>query len=280
MGPFAPLAGGRGQTGRVPTDAPDRPTPPWALTATRLISERGLRRAEVADALGLSPRGLADRLAGRTRPFTGELKALARLLGMEVAELLAAQLDAPGRPAPPDLALLTDRDRRTYQAQSRVPLGPALGTVRATQAYVDDTLAGDWWASWAPEVTEVVVDGCGRATHEVPAWHSRVADGDGHRYAVHLPRWARRPVVVLHELAHVAAGPLLAARAHGPQFARLWVDLVAERMGPEAAARLAGELRAEGLGLAARAEVARARRQGRREMARLMGRGVGGRQAG
>lgn len=57
----------------------------------------------------------------------------------------------------------------------------------------------------------------------------RVKDGRGttaargSRWTINLPRWARTPRVVLHEVAH-ALGP--EGAAHGPEFARLHLELL------------------------------------------------------
>ena len=63
----------------------------------------------------------------------------------------------------------------------------------------------------------------------VPA--PRVEDGRGRRHAagsrevIKLPRWARTRPIVLHECAHG-----LAADGHGPDFARVYIDLLADFM--------------------------------------------------
>ena len=233
------------------------------------MAERGISREEAATALGLSRRALAARLAGRVRPYTGELVALAGLLQVGIADLVAGA-GGPGgpgeRPSPPDPARMTERDRRTYRAMARVNAGPALRSLSDTGRFVDDVIRSAWWAGRYPDLERVTVRG-GPAGG--PAWHTARPGIAG--AALHLPAWARRPLVVLHELAHVAAAPLLSAKAHGPQFARIWVDLVAEFMGRDTARQLAAELRREGLGVAGRAEVARARRAGLAELRRLTG---------
>lgn len=67
-------------------------------------------------------------------------------------------------------------------------------------------------------------------------WQGRIADGRGRRKAggryqyVTLPRWGRRPDVVLHEAAHGIADQLarrasLDIAAHGPEFAYVVLQL-------------------------------------------------------
>lgn len=74
----------------------------------------------------------------------------------------------------------------------------------------------------------------------------RVLDGRGRRHAagsrevIHLPRWARRLPVVLHECAHGVAPD-----RHGPLFVRVYVELLVafaglERLDLETAVRRAG----------------------------------------
>jgi putative metallohydrolase (TIGR04338 family) len=237
---------------------PARTRPAWAEAALEAMEERGLTLAEVAGEVGLSPRALGARLAGRVRPFTAEVGRMAEVLQMRPEELVAA---GPPRRTGPDLELLTARDRKVYAAAGRVPAGRALRTVAATQAFVDVVLAGEWWIRACPDTRSVTVRG-GRRTAGAPAWHESIIGPVGMTHVLHLPTWARRPLVVLHELAHVVVEPILWAKPHGPQFARAWVDLTAAVIDAETAGRLTAELRQEGISLAARSAVARDRQRG------------------
>lgn len=49
----------------------------------------------------------------------------------------------------------------------------------------------------------------------------------GSRHSICLPRWARHPSVVLHEVAHGLAAFVAPGPAHGPGFARVFLDLLA-----------------------------------------------------
>lgn len=70
----------------------------------------------------------------------------------------------------------------------------------------------------------------------------KVRDGRGARFArggmrgIKLPVWARQPVVVLHETAHMIAARRGLADAHGPLFMRLFIQLLATYAGQEEAA--------------------------------------------
>ena len=105
-----------------------------------------------------------------------------------------------------------------------------------------------------------------------PGWAPpSVTDGRGRRHAcgsrevIKLPRWARTRPLVLHECAHG-----LAADKHGPEFVRVYVDLLVRFMGLDRAAlvasvemagiKIAGRRRAD-LGVPTR--LAAARRDGR-----------------
>ena len=72
----------------------------------------------------------------------------------------------------------------------------------------------------------------------------RVSDGRGRRSAcgnrryISLPRWARDPGTVLHEIAHSLQTEM---PWHGPQFARLFLELLAHYEGvPKSAAKSLG----------------------------------------
>lgn len=99
-----------------------------------------------------------------------------------------------------------------------MPTGRPLPTVAHLQGYVDAVAACEWFeARWGPRRFEV-------------------RPGHGHRRAtatrdgvLQLPRWARRELVVLHEMAH----PLTAdgVAPHGPEFAGILLALVRRAMG-------------------------------------------------
>jgi putative metallohydrolase (TIGR04338 family) len=116
---------------------------------------------------------------------------------------------------------------RLYDAERALRGGRRFVTVGECQAYVDDVLGSAWWQARFPRVREI-----------------RVTDGRGRRHAgafvesrrIALPKWARNERVLLHEVAHHAT-PRDAA-AHGPEYARIYVDLVHAFMGERAARRL------------------------------------------
>jgi hypothetical protein len=232
----------------------------------------------VAGAIGLSPRSLSDRLSGRVRPLTTEVVRLAEVLELGLEEILASP------PAGPAVELLGWRDRAVYAASAVVSPTERTSEVRVMQELVDEVLAGNWWVAWSPEVRMVVVRRPETAEGPTPpepappeptapeptAWHELGWTSDGPQHSILVPAEVD-DLTLLHELAHVAAYPMLWAKAHGPQFLRLWVDLVRWRMGPGPARSLRQALAITGLGLAPRPEVAAGLERGRVELGRLLG---------
>lgn len=109
----------------------------------------------------------------------------------------------------------------------RVFPGPA-----AAQRYVDELVAGEWWASRWPQVDRVVV---GRSRSRRFAGYAVC----GPRPEVRLSSW--REPVLLHELAHTVAGG-----EHGPAFVEALLALVRHRMGFHAYGALRTELERSG----------------------------------
>ena len=83
------------------------------------------------------------------------------------------------------------------------------------------------WADYHPNVKPpIVLDGRGRR---------RACGG---RWKIKLPRWSRKPIVVLHETAHALQRQ---QPWHGPEFARLVLELWVRYAGvPKAMARSLG----------------------------------------
>lgn len=256
---------------------PTRPTgptrPAWAEAALAAMQRQGVTPVEMAGLIGLSPRALSERLAGRVRPLTSEMGALAAALGLPLEALVGARPLGWEVRRGPDVELLTARDRRVYAAAARVPSGAPLDTVSAVQAYVDSLLARPWWRSLCPETSTVRVTGGGGGVG-APAWHESSIEAEGLSHVLHMPRWSRRPLTVLHELAHVVVEPILWARPHGPQFVRAWVDLVTEMMGTPTARALTAELRAERIRPGSRVGLLADRQRGRAALAEMLGRGL------
>lgn len=113
--------------------------------------------------------------------------------------------------------------------------GQDLPTVADMQDYVDDMTRRAWWKRRYPGVASIEVrDGRGR----------RSANGsyDGWRRAgrVKMPRWSRYEAVLLHEVAHCATTSKYgrSVASHGPEYAKIFIELVQWRMGKEEADKL------------------------------------------
>jgi putative metallohydrolase (TIGR04338 family) len=101
-----------------------------------------------------------------------------------------------------------------------------LGDVRA---YLDDLIAGDWWADHWPHVEAIPV-----ARTRSGRFDGYAVEGAGE---IHIG--ALREPVVLHEVAHVVTP----GGGHGPAFVDALLALVRERLGFPAYGALLAELR-------------------------------------
>jgi len=106
-----------------------------------------------------------------------------------------------------------------------------LGTLAAVERFLGHVVNSAWFLERWPVMEDVEVklhDGRGSQT----AWASP--------NVISLPRWARRKLVVLHELAHVVTWQCYGKDrpAHGRTFARVYLRLVRHVLGQEAAREL------------------------------------------
>jgi putative metallohydrolase (TIGR04338 family) len=107
---------------------------------------------------------------------------------------------------------------RLYRAENEVDAGRALPTVAVMQAYVDGVAAAGWFTDrWGARSFEVRPGyGHKRAT----------ADAEG---VLQMPRWARREMTILHEVAHCVTPVTFAA--HGHEYAGVLLAIVRRAMG-------------------------------------------------
>ena len=107
---------------------------------------------------------------------------------------------------------------RLYRAENAVDAGRPLPTVPVMQAYIDEVAATGWF-----------IDRWGDRSFEVrPGYgHKRAtATPDG---VLQMPRWARREMTILHEVAHCLTPESFAA--HGSEYAGVLLALVRRAMG-------------------------------------------------
>lgn len=117
--------------------------------------------------------------------------------------------------------------QRLYRSERAVPHGDRFTSVAHCQAYVEDRLRSPWWRNSCPDIPSVTVTD-GRSRRHAGAVRSR--------RIIKLPRWSRTELTILHELAHIATPEGCAA--HGPEYARTYLELVRRFMGREAGAEL------------------------------------------
>ena len=107
---------------------------------------------------------------------------------------------------------------RLYRAENEVDPGRALPTVAVLQAYVDGVAAKEWFT-----------DRWGARTFDVrPGYGNKRATADAEG-VLQMPRWARREMTVLHEVAHCVTPVTFAA--HGQEYAGVLLALVRRAMG-------------------------------------------------
>jgi putative metallohydrolase (TIGR04338 family) len=115
---------------------------------------------------------------------------------------------------------------RLYRAQDTVPSGQALPELEACQLYVDRVTSSEWWRLRYPHVTRVKVH-----------WRlGRTAVASPMTNTISLPRSLRTERTNLHELAHLVTPQGVAS--HGPEYARTYLDIVAQFMGSDFAQEL------------------------------------------
>lgn len=118
--------------------------------------------------------------------------------------------------------------KRLYDAEREAiwDMGRKLPQVEECERYVARVLASKWW-----------MDRC-------PVRCIQIKDGRGCRWAtmrgrvIVLPKWARKELVVLHELGHVLTYQGARTASHGREFAAAYLGLVQRFMGGMAAREL------------------------------------------
>lgn len=134
-----------------------------------------------------------------------------------------------------------DEAERLYGAEARAIDGSARRWRRWSHvvAFVDDVLAGPMWEELYPDAPlEVNLARRSRS--------SRMSLTEGNRAAaaIHIADGQWTGPTVVHELAHVAAGP---EAGHGPAFVRAELELVRRLLGFHAYGALRSEFERVGL---------------------------------
>lgn len=137
--------------------------------------------------------------------------------------------------------------KRLYDAEDKIRTEKPWASMAECQEFVDRLESSRWFlARWRP-------------------LRPQLRDGRGYRIAtafsvlnvIQLPKWAREPIVILHEYAHLLTDRSAVGwshgldghlgsecfAAHGPEFAGVFVVLVEHVMGPETAMALRDSFR-------------------------------------
>lgn len=113
------------------------------------------------------------------------------------------------------------------KTEGRFKDGTKLMTIHEVGEYVGKIMRSRWWKSRMPNVRFLdLVDGRG----------TRWATGSRRAAWIFLniPRWARQPLIILHELAHCMTGPDFLHPFHGREFCANHLDLIKRWLGREA----------------------------------------------
>lgn len=128
---------------------------------------------------------------------------------------------------------------RIYRAEMRAfhgryAKGMRFESLPALQRFLERAVADPWFKARFGALSAVeICDGRG-IRHASSAY-----EPDTRRCVFSFPRWARTKPVVLHELAHAASFRRYGlVAAHGPEFAAVFLELVARHLGSAARERL------------------------------------------
>ncbi len=122
---------------------------------------------------------------------------------------------------------------RVYRSEASVSVWgkEMIPDISDVQYYVNRVVQSAWWRSRFPEVTYIDV-------HTSRACR-------GHAYArqrrITMPPFSRHPLYILHEVAHIASdhdGEYKTRASHGPEYCRVYLDLVGQFIGEDVAEEL------------------------------------------
>ena len=106
---------------------------------------------------------------------------------------------------------------------------PKFDTIDEVRAYVEKIMNSPWWKKRYPDIYRLEIEnGAGKTA----AKGGPIRNG----LWMTLPRWARKPCTILHEMAHGIVPRDVAA--HGREYAGVLVELVTRFMGKEAGKQL------------------------------------------
>lgn len=124
--------------------------------------------------------------------------------------------------------LCTCQQDELYAAENNVTFGRGLKTQEALQQFVDDLRDTAYWQRNFPDVRSIlaICDPSRKAHGSMGRYNG---DGNGEILMSPVHMYER---VVLHEVSHVIACARYGSRSHDPWFARTYLELVYEILGP------------------------------------------------
>lgn len=130
--------------------------------------------------------------------------------------------------------------KKLYTAEDsiRAAKEPAFGGMITTWAYFDRVRFDKWFIRHYGNWSFVITDGRG-TTSARGSYRGKNITGH-HVGDINLPRWSRRPLTILHEIAHAVSRQQHGydEPGHGRSFAALYLKLVAHFLGVDAGQQL------------------------------------------
>ena len=166
-------------------------------------------------------------VAAKNHLSVHELTSLAVMTGLENTDLFMKRFEE----------WLEDRRDKgcedVYAVEGKLlRRGKQFKAIADAQRYVDTVCASRWWRQYFAATDKITV----KRTRSRKAAYIKVGSTD-----IYLPLWGRKQMVVLHEMTHLVQPD--GSQSHGPEYTRLYCDLVREEMGCEIADRLMAGLR-------------------------------------
>lgn len=117
-----------------------------------------------------------------------------------------------------------------YRAeQTLTDMGPTFDSIAGLEVWLHDAMLDrDWWHERFPKVKGIRVAKASRRDGSVGAWFDDDWSGQIEMSPDH---WCG--LYVCHEVAHVVAKAHCATQAHGPDFARTYLELTYRALGSE-----------------------------------------------
>jgi len=141
--------------------------------------------------------------------------------------------------------------KKVFVAEDNFGRGKEFDSLAEIQVWVDKIVASRWWKNRSPFKYVRIMSG---QVNALAAW-SRPRGKRLYVPTLKLPKWARRELVILHELCHHMTDPSPHHRRyadHGPEFCKNLLALVKRWMGQDAATDLRASFKTSGVKIRSR----------------------------